>query len=42
MAKKKVENVSEEKVIAPLSIDYGREDINDIARKINEIIEFIS
>jgi len=28
--------------IAPLSIDYGREDLNDMARKINEIIDHLN
>jgi hypothetical protein len=25
-----------------LSVDYGREDINNIARKINEIIDYLN
>lgn len=33
---------SPKKLIAPLSIDYGREDLNDIGRKINEIIDHLN
>ncbi len=37
------EEVTEYKTgISPLSVDYGREDINDIAKKVNEIIAFIT
>lgn len=28
--------------IAPLSIDYGREDLNTMARKINELIAYVN
>lgn len=43
MAKKKVVEVSTEETTVPteigmLSIDYGREDLNNLARKVNEII----
>lgn len=31
-----------QQMIYPLTIDYGREDINDIARKVNEIITHLN
>lgn len=48
MVKKKEEEIVEVAVcevvpkLIPLSIDYGREDLNDMARKINEVIDYLN
>lgn len=36
-----VEEVKEP-VILPLTVDFGREDLNNVANKVNEIIQYIN
>jgi hypothetical protein len=48
MAKKKIEQIETQEVIAekvevsPLSIDLGREDLNTVVTKLNEVIDFLN
>lgn len=43
MARPKKEEKAEEKTeITHLSLDFGREDLNNLARKVNEIIDHIN
>lgn len=48
MAKKKIETpevtevVADKTVMSPLSIDLGREDLNTVVTKLNEVIDFVN